>query len=44
MLSLPLVLEMEEGEGGASECAEGFEAPVSYHEVESGHFWVGEAV
>jgi len=32
------------GFGGASEGAEGFEAPVSYREVESGHFWVGEAV
>jgi hypothetical protein len=32
------------GFGGASEGAEGFEALVSYRKVESGHFWVGEAV
>jgi hypothetical protein len=32
------------GFGGASEGAEGFEALVSYHEVGSGCFWVGEAV
>ena len=31
------------GFGGASEGAAGFEALVSYREVGSGHFWVGEA-